>query len=133
MYAQEGVSIQLLDYEFRTLNQEERAALAFTLRFINNAGVPVQVEFFRRDIAAVDNLNIQYYECTTSDSSRNDVVQIEIPEGSAEVELFLGLDTNYCPSRADIGTDYVDVKLGTIKVRTGHLIEFVNLAWRLVR
>jgi hypothetical protein len=155
----QGLSVQLLDYEFRPPNHPDAAAIKYVLRFINESGANAEIFFSQADVSGVDNRSATYKDwLAVSISVINsrcliipapDPKQLEqrftVPARSTkDITLYLNrsdatdlVDGSNCrkgvKSRVASDARYVDLKLGVIKYRAAQSSELVNPIWRLMR
>ena len=141
----EDLQIKLLDYEFRSINNEvDEGAVNVFLSFINNTNSPVEVEINWYIAEGVDNVGTKYGEIQSVGDRYFSWSKIKeklenwsmvVPANSIELldfELHVEGNNSGHISRVDIRTDWIDLKIPSIVYRTGELHQ-VTGKWRLDR
>ncbi|MFN0070040.1 MAG: hypothetical protein ACKVVP_00950 [Chloroflexota bacterium] len=151
-----GFAVQLVDYELRPAEHPERAAVKYTLRFVNTSSRPVRTELNLADIRGIDNTgNIfgDYYaqanrvaetRCGIAANAPKYVenLTIQLPaQGVKQFDFFLThvgaegdcAEQGTARSRVDPITQFVDVQLGPIAYTSDTRRVLPSAWWRLTR
>ncbi len=148
-----------MDYEIRSHDHSEDAAVSYVLSFINDTDSAVEVQFSLYSISAVDNIGTKYsdnfamaatwyaeygrYGCISIQQPVYPIEQhLTVPaKASSNLTLYLNVagTTGDCRvwgvgrSRVPFETNYVDLEITSVKYRTNQLHEFSDMVWRLKR
>lgn len=141
----EDLQIKLLDYEFRSINNEvDEGAVNVYLSLINNTNNEVEVQINWFIVEGIDNVGIKYGEIYSvgdrylSWSNAQEKLEnwsIVVPANSIElVDFELQVEDNNSGhiTRVDIRTDWIDLRIPSIVYRTDKLYQVMG-KWRLDR
>ena len=151
-----GFAVQLVDYELRPSDHPEKAAVKYTLRFVNTSGQTVRAEMNLADIKGMDNLGAAYEDyyvhgnrfatqrCGPAANAPKfqENVTIQLPaEGVKQFDFYLTrsgaeggcADQGTARSRVDPGAQLVDIQVGRIAYTGDRPRELPSAWWRFSR
>jgi hypothetical protein len=155
-----GFAVQLVDYELRPPDHPEKAAVKYTLRFVNTSPQTVRAEMNLADIKGMDNLGAAYEDyyvaanrfaaerCGLAPNAPKfqENITIQLPaEGVKQFDFYLsrsgaegscqeqGTARSRVDSRVDSSAQLVDIQIGRIAYTGDRPRELPSAWWRLSR
>ena len=141
----EGIELELVDYSFRSQNQDERSAVEYSFKFTNTSNEPMEVTFDLFELTAYDNNGVKYgdwyevmYLTDKTVFNRPDWKQparrkFIVEAGGSVIETHHLTKWGQQKSRIDIATDWIEFVFPKIGYRISSYNEIEKETWRLVR